>query len=119
MANSLVTSNNGHIKAIRIRGNRAPLRHACATFAFPTDANYTATVEQYQCLTLSITAGVISAGRSIILPLIAEAEYWVTNNTAQTVTFIGATGTGVAVATTKSARIRCDGTNYIRMSADA
>jgi hypothetical protein len=70
-------------------------------------------------LTLSITAGVISTGRSIILPLLDEAEYWVTNNTAQTVTFIGATGTGVAVATTKSARIRCDGTNYIRMSADA
>lgn len=119
MANNQVTSNNGHIKAVRIRGVNLPLRFATATFAFPTDANYTVSADRYRCPVLSITAGVISTGRSIILPLTAEAVYFVTNNTAQTVTFIGASGTGVAVATTKSAIIRCDGTNYIRITADA
>jgi len=119
MANNLVTSNDGHIKAVRIRGAYNPLRLAVATFAFPSDANYTLTADRYRCPVLSVTAGVISTGRSIFLPLTAEAVYLVTNNTAQTVTFIGATGTGVAVATTKSAWIRCDGTNYIRMTADA
>lgn len=99
-------------------GDTTAQSNGTAVFAFPTDANYTLLAAQYTQWYLNITAGVITAGRSIIVPLVAGASYVVRNNTAQTVTIIGATGTGIAIATTKSAIVICDGTNWLRVTAD-
>jgi hypothetical protein len=62
--------------------------------------------------------GTNAGAQNWILPLIDGLGFDVTNATGQTVTFKGATGAGVAVATGKAARIRTDGTNYIRVTAD-
>lgn len=84
-----------------------------------SDANYTMLVTEYIKRHLEFT-GALTAGRDIILPLTDGAEFVVYNGTTGgfALTFKGATGTGVAVAATKHAIIRCDGTNYIRVTAD-
>jgi hypothetical protein len=86
--------------------------------AFPTDANYTLTSVEADNDIISITAGVISTTRDFIVPLIPR-KWTVTNNTAQSVRIIGATGTGVTIATLKTAIVYANGTNVIRATADA
>lgn len=85
--------------------------------AFPSDANYTATQAEAVNDIIQITAGVVTATRDFILPLLPKV--WIVYNaTAQSVRFIGATGTGITVATTKRATIYADGTNIVRVTAD-
>lgn len=85
--------------------------------AFPTDANYTLTVAEAANEIISITAGVITATRNLVVPLTIW-EKTITNNTAQSVQVIGATGTGVTIATGKTACVYSNGTNIIRATAD-
>lgn len=85
--------------------------------AFPSDANYTLTAAEADNEVLSITAGVITATRDWIVPLIPR-EWTVTNNTAQSVRVIGASGTGVTITTGKTAKVYANGTNVIRSTAD-
>jgi hypothetical protein len=87
--------------------------------AFPSDANYTALAAEVDVDVISITAGVISTTRDFILPITWPKVWIVKNNTAQSVRFIGATGTGITVATLKTAIIMADGTNIVRITADA
>lgn len=84
-----------------------------------SDANTTLTNVQYNNRTLSFT-GTLTAGRNIVVPLTDGAEWVIYNNTTGgfALTVIGASGTGIAVAATKTAIVRCDGTNILRVTAD-
>lgn len=86
--------------------------------AFPSDANYTLTAAEADNDVLSVTSGVITTTRDWIVPLIPR-EWTVTNNTAQSVRIIGATGTGVTINTGKTAKVYANGTDIIRSTADA
>ena len=88
------------------------------TKAFPSDANYTLTQPEAEADVISITAGVISTTRDFIVPIIFPKIWTVINNTAQSVRIIGATGTGITIATAKTATVMADGTNVIRLTAD-
>jgi hypothetical protein len=86
--------------------------------AFPTDANYTLTQPEANVDVISITAGVITTTRDIIVPVAFPKLWTVINKTAQSVRIIGATGTGITIATLKTAIVMADGTNIVRVTAD-
>lgn len=80
--------------------------------------NTTLTSSESANTILEVT-GAITGNRTVTLPLI-NRQWIVFNNTtgAFTVTFIGATGTGVVVATAKRATLYSDTTNIVRATAD-
>lgn len=82
-----------------------------------TDANTTLTQPQSACSTMNFT-GSLSATRNIVVPLVGKRQWSVYNGTGQSLQFIGATGTGITVATLKHAIVRSDGTNIVRVTAD-
>lgn len=81
-----------------------------------TDANTALSYAEARNETLAFT-GTLTATRDIILPLVPK-QWTVYNGTGQSLRFIGATGTGITVATLKHAIIRSDGTNIVRVMAD-
>ena len=62
----------------------------------------------------------MTAARDIILPNLELGFYVLYNNTGSTftLTLIGATGTGIAVADGTRAILYCDGTNVVRITPD-
>lgn len=84
------------------------------------DANITLSQAQGAADIVELTSVTLTATRNVVLPLIPK-QWTVYNNTtgAQSLQFIGATGTGVTVATGKRAIIYADGTNIVRVTADA
>lgn len=85
---------------------------------FTTDADMTMTLQYYSAAVLRVTNSALTIGRNVTLPSIIKT--WdVINATAQTLTFKAATGTGIAVATGKAARLFWNGTNMVRITADA
>lgn len=96
-------------------------RGGSATVNFATDANKTTAAADYTNDYLNVTSGVsLTATRNLIVPVSAGAQFTVFNNTtgAQSIQVIGASGTGVTIANGKRAIVRCDGTNYVRITAD-
>lgn len=89
------------------------------TKAFPSDANYTLTQPEADVDVISISAGTITTTRDFIVPIAFPKQWTVINKTAQSVRIIGATGTGITIATLKTAMVMADGTNVIRLTADA
>jgi hypothetical protein len=89
------------------------------TKAFPSDANYTLTQPEADVDVIKISAGTVTTTRDFIVPITFPKQWVVVNGTAQSVRIIGATGTGITVATTKAATVMADGTNVIRLTADA
>lgn len=85
---------------------------------FPSDANYTLTAPEAEADVISITAGTITTTRDFIVPIAFPKQWTVINNTAQSVRIIGATGTGITIATLKTAIVLADGTNVLRVTAD-
>lgn len=86
------------------------------TVQMPADANYTITPAQWSNKTLVITSAVtLTATRNIIAPLNKGQEFNVENSTtgAQSITIIGASGTGITIASGTSAMVFTDGTNYL------
>jgi hypothetical protein len=81
-----------------------------------TDANTTLTAAEARPLILTFS-GTLTATRNIVLPL-TKRLWYVYNGTNQSLQFIGATGTGITVATTKRAIVAADGTNIVRFGAD-
>lgn len=83
-----------------------------------SDANTTLTQAEARNQILQFT-GTLTAGRNIVVPLVPR-EYTVFNNTTGgfALTFIGASGTGIAVAAGKRAKVYADGTNVVRVTAD-
>ena len=84
-----------------------------------SDANTTLTAAQARCEILEFT-GTLTAARNIVVPL--GVQQWTAfNNTTGGfgLQFIGASGSGVTVAAGKRAIIYADGTNVVRVTADA
>lgn len=88
------------------------------TKAFPSDANYTLTAAEADVDVIKVSAGTITATRDLIVPIAFPKEWTVINANAQSVRIIGATGTGITIATGKTAKVFADGTNVVRVTAD-
>lgn len=82
-----------------------------------TAANKTLSAAEARPKQLGFTGTGLGSTRNVVLPL-TKRTWMVYNGTDQSLQFIGATGTGITVATTKRAIIGCDGTNIVRYSAD-
>lgn len=82
-----------------------------------SDANTTLTQPEAANATLTFT-GTLTATRDIVVPLVGKKQWTVYNGTGQSLRFIGASGTGITVATVKHATVRSDGTNIVRVTAD-
>ena len=82
-----------------------------------SDANTTLTQAEASNATLTFT-GTLTATRDIVVPLVGKKQWTVYNGTGQSLRFIGASGTGITVATLKHAVVRSDGTNIVRVTAD-
>ncbi len=91
---------------------------ALLTKAFPSDANYTLTAAEADVDVIKVSSGTITATRDLIVPIGFPKQWWIVNGNAQSVRIIGASGTGITVATGKSALVMADGTNVIRLTAD-
>lgn len=102
-----------------MKGNGQSPAYGRAAVVFPSDANYTTSATERECRTLSVT-GTISATRNVVLDLTDGAEHVVYNGTTGgfSIQVIGATGTGITIANGKTAIVRCDGTNWLRVTAD-
>lgn len=84
------------------------------------DANITLTQAEANNDILQITSSVaLTVTRNVVLPLAAQ-QWTVYNGTtgAQSLQFIGATGTGITVANGKRAIVYSDGTNVVRVTPD-
>ena len=92
---------------------------AMLTKAFPSDANYTLTAAEADVDVIKVSAGTISTTRDLVVPIAFPHQWTVINANAQSVRIIGATGTGITVATGKAAIVMADGTNVVRITADA
>lgn len=91
-----------------------------AAIVMASDANVVLTRAQAVCDILSVTSSVsLTATRNVQVPL-APQQWTVFNGTtgAQSLQFIGATGTGITVANGKRAILYSDGTNVVRVTAD-
>lgn len=85
-----------------------------------SDANITLTAAEARNNILEFTSSVsLTATRNVVVPLLAQ-QWTVFNNTtgAQALQFIGASGTGVTVASGMRAIIYSNGTNVVRVTAD-
>jgi hypothetical protein len=85
------------------------------------DTNYTAIQLDYQARIMEFTSAVpLTAERDVILPLGSGYEWIVFNNTtgAQSLRFIGISGTGISIPNGMRAIIYADGTNIVRASPD-
>ena len=59
------------------------------------------------------------SGANAIIPLSPSIPYTIINASGQAITVKGASGTGTAIANTKTATVMSDGTNVIRLTLDA
>lgn len=83
------------------------------------DSDYTAADTEHTCKVLRCAWTGWTGGKNLILPLHAGGRWEIINLTGQTLTAKAASGTGIAIASTKAATVLCDGTNIIRLTADA
>ena len=84
-----------------------------------SDANTTLTFAEIRNQILEFT-GTLTAARNIVMPLVPR-QWTVFNSTTGGfgLQFIGASGTGITVAAGKRAILYADGTNIVRVTADA
>lgn len=107
------------IKALSIKGNGAPLQAGYANITgSKTDADYTLLAAEYECPIIRFGWTGWTAGRNVIVPSVS-AEYTIVNDTGQTATVKASSGTGVAIANGKSAKVFYDGANVRRLTLDA
>lgn len=95
------------------------LTHAVATDADYTLATGTSPPEWlFPVVQVTDTGATLTAGRNIVIPSNVKS-YVLVNETAQSLTLKTATGTGIAVAASRAARLQCDGTDVFRITADS
>jgi hypothetical protein len=85
------------------------------------DANYTAIQLDYQATIMEFTSSTsLGATRNIVVPTNSGYQWTVFNGTtgAQSLQFIGTSGTGITVANGKRAILYADGTNIQRVTPD-
>ena len=83
-----------------------------------TGANVTLSESQARCSYLPVT-GLLTGNRSVIVPDYWTAAVYCGNTGAFTTTFKTSGGSGVVVAQGKRAILLADGTNVVRVTADA
>lgn len=83
-----------------------------------TTANVTLTAAQARCGYLTIS-GVLTGNRNVIVPNHWQGIVYCNNTGAFTTTIKTTSGSGVVVAQTKRAILVADGTNVVRITADA
>jgi hypothetical protein len=81
-----------------------------------SDVNITLTADQARNEIIEFT-GTLTAQRNIVVPL-GPQQWTIYNGSTQALQIIGATGTGVIIATTKTAIVYSNGTNVRRATAD-
>jgi hypothetical protein len=81
-----------------------------------SDANTTLTAAEARNQIFEFS-GTLTATRNIVVPLGAQ-QWTVYNGTNQSLQIIGATGTGITIATLKTAKVYANGTNVKRATAD-
>lgn len=99
-------------------GGSLPFRFQEAVITKSDATDLTLTAAQYQCPVLRIT-GTPGGNFNLIAPDTAKAFFIVENTTPSTCTIKKSAGTGVAIATAKTAQVRHSGTDYTRVTADA
>lgn len=100
------------------RGQWQPLHIPSKTSVAVTAADVTLTQAQAACRYLT-TTGILTGNRNVIVPNEWEGIVYCSNTGAFTTTFKTSAGTGVVVAQTKRAILLADGTNVVRITADA
>ena len=100
------------------RGQWQPLHIPSKTSVAVTAADVTLTQAQAACRYLT-TTGILTGNRNVIVPNEWEGIVYCNNTGAFTTTFKTAAGAGVVVAQTKRAILLADGTNVVRITADA
>jgi len=100
------------------RGQWQPLHIPSKASVAVTAADVTLTQAQAACRYLTIT-GVLTGNRNVIVPNDWEGVVYCNNTGAFTTTFKTSAGAGVVVAQTKRAILLADGTNVVRVTADA
>jgi hypothetical protein len=93
-----------------------PLRFLSTSFAIAGSA-VTLSAAQYKCLFV-IATGTPGADRTVIAPATLDGTWLFVNSSNNAQTFKTAAGTGISVATLKSAWLRADGTNIVRLTGD-
>jgi hypothetical protein len=92
-----------------------------AALTFSSDANKTLTTPEATNAMIDFGSGgtALTATRDVIMPLEGGREWTVRNgsNGGQSLRFIGASGTGITVATAKIQRLFSDGTNILASAA--
>jgi len=96
----------------------APFRFAKAAITQNSTADTTLTASQYECPVLEVS-GTPGGAFNIIAPNTTNARFEVTNKTPSALTIRRTGGTGVTIAAGKSAIVRHDGSDYIRITPDA
>jgi hypothetical protein len=89
-----------------------------ASVIFATDADHTLSVPEYTNNFLTVTSSVsLTATRQLIAPVVSGQAFVVQNQTTggQSITVIGATGTGITITNGSMAAVVCDGTNYLQV----
>jgi hypothetical protein len=93
-----------------------PFQLLSTTYAI-AGAAVTLTAAQYQCC-VQLATGTPGADRTVIVPTITDGTWLFVNGSNNGQTVKTAAGTGILVATAKSAWLRCDGTNVVRLGGD-
>lgn len=97
----------------------APVGLAVSTISGArSDADITATQQEYAGQVVELTFSGWTAARNLILPLYRGMRRHVVNATGYAVTVKGSSGTGVTIASARSATVYCDGTKWVRLTAD-
>ncbi len=117
----LVLKNTGVHCSLPIAGDGVlagvPYRKKVATWTQSSTADKTLSTTEYECPDLNPT-GTAGGSFNIIAPTSSGAEYKVVNDNASQCIIKTAAGAGVTVAAARTAIVRCDGTNYKRVTAD-
>jgi hypothetical protein len=80
-------------------------------------ADYTLSAAEIKTMFLAATNA--DAGANIIAPNTEGKVFCVINGSGQAITILVSGETGITVANTKTAFVYCNGTDYIRLTADA
>ena len=100
------------------RGQWQPLHISSNASVAVTAADVTLTQAEAACGYL-ITTGILTGNRNVIVPNKWQGTVFCNNTGPYTTTFKTSGGSGVVVAQTKRAILLADGTNVVRVTADA
>jgi len=100
------------------RGQWQPLHISSNASVAVTAADVTLTQAEAACGYL-ITTGILTGNRNVIVPNEWQGTVFCNNTGPYTTTFKTSGGSGVVVAQTKRAILLADGTNVVRVTADA